>query len=164
MWCGVVSFQCSFILLLMVCSYTNDSIPINTNIEQCMCMRASGASELRNFGIFTFLNCYFFQYFVVTFTGKSLVYHGWILFGGGGAIKRPPPKPPHQYASALDVNLSHITFGHFGPFSNNFLLTIASTNYKHLQNLNLPAGRYFPSSFGKIQNLSVLDIVIVHSV
>ena len=30
-----------------------------------MCMRASGASELRQFWHFTFLNCYFFQYFVI---------------------------------------------------------------------------------------------------
>ena len=34
------------------------------------------ASELRKFWHFYILNCYFFQYFVVTFTGKSLVYHG----------------------------------------------------------------------------------------
>ena len=45
----------------------NDSIPTNTNIEQnvCVCERAERAS-LENFGIFTFLNCYFFQYFVGT--------------------------------------------------------------------------------------------------
>ena len=29
-------------------------------------MRASGASELRKFNIFTFYNCYFLQYFVGT--------------------------------------------------------------------------------------------------
>ena len=37
-----------------------------------MCMRASGASELRKFGIFTFLNCYFFQYFVGIYTSDTL--------------------------------------------------------------------------------------------
>ena len=57
MRCGVIPMQFHFITYGMEL-YTNDSIPINTNIEQCMCMRASGASELRTFGIFTFLNCY----------------------------------------------------------------------------------------------------------
>ena len=71
MRCGVIPMQFNFITYRMEL-YTNDNIPINTNIEQCMCMRAS----LENFGICTFLNCYFFQYFVVTFTGKSLIYHG----------------------------------------------------------------------------------------
>ena len=43
--------------------YINDIIPTNTNIEEMyVCERAS----LENFGIFTFLNCYFFQYFVGT--------------------------------------------------------------------------------------------------
>ena len=70
-----------------------------------MCMRAS----LENFGIFTFLNCYFFQYFVGTSdtlsvqmtclsaymyrqickcTNKSPNRHYW------GAIAPPPPVPP----------------------------------------------------------------------
>ena len=71
MRCGVIPMQFHFITYGMEL-YTNDSIPINTNIEQCMCMRAS----LENLDIFTFLNCYFFKYFVVTFTGKSLVYYG----------------------------------------------------------------------------------------
>ena len=31
-------------------------------LSKCMCMRAG----LENFGIFKFLNCYFFQYFVGT--------------------------------------------------------------------------------------------------
>ena len=77
MRCGVIPMQFHFITYRMEL-YTNDSIPINTNIEQCrlcVCDRAERAS-LENFGIFTFLNCYFFQYFVVTFTGKSLIYHG----------------------------------------------------------------------------------------
>ena len=49
--------------------------------------RAEWAS-LENFGIFTFSNCYFFQYFF----GTLKISHGWILFGGGG--KRPPSPPP----------------------------------------------------------------------
>ena len=57
-----------------------------------MCMRASGAS-LENFAIFTFLNYYFFQYFVGTFK----ISHGLISFGGASAPQAPPP--PHQYAS-----------------------------------------------------------------
>ena len=35
-------------------------------LSKCMCMRASGASELRKFWYFSFLHCYFFQYFVGT--------------------------------------------------------------------------------------------------
>ena len=42
--------------------YINDSIPTNTNIEQMYVY----ASELRKFWHFTFLNWYFFQYFVGT--------------------------------------------------------------------------------------------------
>ena len=76
MRCGVIPMQFHFITYGIWSYITNDSIPINTNIEQCMCMRVSGASELRKFWHFYNLNCYFFQYFVVTFTGKSLVYHG----------------------------------------------------------------------------------------
>ena len=88
MWCGGVSFQCSFLLLLMVWSYINDSIPTNTNIEQMYVgMRAS----IENFGIFTFLNCYFFQHFV----GTLKISHGLISLGGGGQA----PPPPHQYAT-----------------------------------------------------------------
>ena len=45
MRCGVIPMQFHFLTYGMEL-YTNDSIPINTNIEQCMCMRAS---ELRNF-------------------------------------------------------------------------------------------------------------------
>ena len=83
-------------------------------LRKCMCMRASGASEL--LGIFTFLNCYFFQYFVGTSdtvgtndmlvglhvptnfpmyqqiskcTDKSPKRH----YGGGGAIAAPAPPP-----------------------------------------------------------------------
>ena len=48
MRCGVIPMQFHFITYGMEL-YTNDSIPINTNIEQCMCMRTSGASELRKF-------------------------------------------------------------------------------------------------------------------
>ena len=45
-------------------------------LSKCMCMRASGASELRIFlDRFTFLNCYFFQYFVGT--NDMLVGYKW---------------------------------------------------------------------------------------
>ena len=49
MRCGVIPMQFHFITLWSGAIYTNGSIPINTNIEQCMCMRTSGASELRKF-------------------------------------------------------------------------------------------------------------------
>ena len=42
----------------------NDSIPTNTNIEQMyVCANERSDASLENFGIFTFLNCYFFQYY-----------------------------------------------------------------------------------------------------
>ena len=68
--------------------YTNKHVTLN----KCMCIRSLRA-RLENFGIFTFLNCYFFQYFV----GTLKISHGLISFGGGGQA----PPPPHQYASAL---------------------------------------------------------------
>ena len=83
---GVIPMQFPFITYGMEL-YINDSIPTNTNIEQCMCMRAS---ELRNFGIFTFLNCYFFKYFV----GTLKISHGLISLGGGGGASAPKPPPP----------------------------------------------------------------------
>ena len=89
-------------------------------LSKCMCMRAS----LQNFGIFTFLICYFFQYFVGTSdtlsvqmtclsahmyrqiskcTDKNPKKHYW----GGPA----PPPPPSGYANAegfLSYNISLI--------------------------------------------------------
>ena len=50
--------QFPFITFGMVL-YINDSIPTNTYIEQIYVYHSMRAS-LANFGIFTFLNCYFF--------------------------------------------------------------------------------------------------------
>ena len=90
MWCGGVSFQCSFLLLLMVWSYILKRQYIYTNkhvtLSKCMCMRAS---ELRKFWHFHILKLLLFQYFVCTLK----ISHGLISFGGGGG-KRPPPPPP----------------------------------------------------------------------
>ena len=84
------------------------NIPTNSNIDFDLskCMRAS----LENFGIFTFLICYFFQYFVGTSdtlsvqmtclsahmyrqiskcTDKNSKKHYW-----GGQLPPPPPAPP----------------------------------------------------------------------
>ena len=55
-----------------------------------MCMRASGASELRQFWHFYILKLLLFQYFV----GTLEISHGLISFRGASA------PPPHQYASA----------------------------------------------------------------
>ena len=87
-------------------------------ISKCTdkCMRASGASELRNFGIFTFLNCYFFQYFVgtsdtlsVQMTCLSAYMYRQIskctdktpksIIGG----QLPPCPPPSGYANGTDA-------------------------------------------------------------
>ena len=108
--------QRSFLLLFMVWCYyiINNSIPTNTNIEQ-MCMRASGAS-LENFEIFTFLNCYFFQYLSVH---QILCRYKWhacqlkctdkfpnvptklrkSIIGRGAVAPLPPPPPPSGYAN-----------------------------------------------------------------
>ena len=123
--------QCSFLLLLTVWCYyiINDSIyRQNTNIytNVCVCERAERAS-LEYFGIFTFLNCYFFQYFVgtsdtlsVQMTCLSAYMYRQIsqctvkcpnvptkvrkgIIGGGGAIAPlPPPLPPSGYANGSD--------------------------------------------------------------
>ena len=89
-----------------------------------MCMRASGASELRKFRHFTFLNCYFFQYFVgtsdtlsVQMTCLSAYMYRQIskctdkfsnvptklrksIIGGQMPPCPPPPPPPSGYANA----------------------------------------------------------------
>ena len=101
--------------------YTNDSTPTNTNIEK-MYVYAERAS-LENFGIFTFLNCYFFQYFVGTSNTLSVqmtclsAYMYTDKFPNvltklrkiiGGQLPPPPPlwrsplpPPPHPKKSEL---------------------------------------------------------------
>ena len=83
-------------------------------LSKCMCMRLSGArASLENFGIFTFLICYFFQYFVgtsdtlsVQITCLSAHMYRQIskctdknpeksIIGGGSC----PPAPPSGYAN-----------------------------------------------------------------
>ena len=66
-----------------------------------MCMRASGASELRKFWHFHILKLLFLSIF-----GRHIENKPWLKFiwGGGGGGQAPPlappPPPPHQYASA----------------------------------------------------------------
>ena len=75
--------------------YTNDSIPINTNIEQCMCMRASGASELRKFWHFYILKLFlsiFCRYIHWQITCIPRL--NFIRGGGGQAPPQAPPPPP----------------------------------------------------------------------
>ena len=57
-----------FITYGMELYINRDSIPTNTNIEQNVCVSLDC--------IFTFLNCYFFQYFV----GTLKISHGLISF------------------------------------------------------------------------------------
>ena len=62
-----IQSNCSFLLLITVWCYNiNDEYTDKTLTLRnvCVCERAERAS-LENFGIFTFLNCYFFRYFVV---------------------------------------------------------------------------------------------------
>ena len=86
MRCGVIPMQFHFITYRMEL-YTNDSIPINTNIEQCMYMRASGASELRNFWHFYILKLLFLSIFC-----RYII---WQI------TNIPWLKPPHQYVDKL---------------------------------------------------------------
>ena len=81
--------------------YTNHSIPINTNIEQCMCMcmRASGASELRKFWNFYILKLLFLSIFC-HYIHWQITWIPWLNFiWGGGGASAPQAPPPHQYAS-----------------------------------------------------------------
>ena len=91
MRCGVIPMQFHFITSRMEL-YTNDSIPINTNIEQCMCMRASGASELRNLWHFYILKLLFLSIFC-RYIHWQITNIPWLNFIWGGGGKRPP-KPP----------------------------------------------------------------------
>ena len=95
-------------------------------LSKCMCMLLSGTSELRNFGIFTFLICYFFQYFVGTSDTLSvqmtcLSAHMYRQISkctdkfpnvptkirksniGGGGAAAPPAPPPSGYANDLST-------------------------------------------------------------
>ena len=55
-----------------------------------MCMRASGASELRKFWQFYILKLLFLSFC------RHIENKPWLNFIWGG---KRPPKPPHQYAS-----------------------------------------------------------------
>ena len=63
-----------------------------------MCMRASGASELRKFWHFHILKLLFLSIFCWYIENKS-----WFNFIWGG---KRPPKPPHQYASGNHDTIS----------------------------------------------------------
>ena len=103
MWCGVVSFQCSFILLLMVWSYIQTTVPINTNIEQCMCMRASGASELRKCWHFYILKLLFLSIFC-RYIHWQITCIPWLNFIWGGKRPPPPPQAPPPVRQCPDLN------------------------------------------------------------
>ena len=117
--------QCSFLLSLMVLIvlYIITTLYRQTlTLSKCMCMRASGVSELRQFWHFTFLNCLFLsifgryiRYFVGTndmLVGLHVptnlqMYRQFVkctdklrksIIGGGGEFA--PPPPPSGYANA----------------------------------------------------------------
>ena len=89
-------------------------------LRKLLYMRASAASELRNICIFTFKNCYFFQYFVgtsetlsvqMTYLSAYNVPTDFQMYRQNsekavGGIISPPPPPPSGYASALPYVLS----------------------------------------------------------
>ena len=90
----------------------------------CVCERAERAS-LENFGIFTFLNCHFFQFFcryITYFVGTNDMLVGLhvptnfqmyrqksekALLGGGGGPAPPPPSS--GYASAIAIAMSEMS-------------------------------------------------------
>ena len=88
MRCGAIPMQFHFITYGMEL-YTNDSIPI----EQCMCMRASGASELRKFWHFYILKLLFLSIFC-RYIHWQITCIPWLNFIWGGGGKRPPKPPP----------------------------------------------------------------------
>ena len=98
MRCGVIPMQFHFITYGMEL-YTNDSIPINTNIEQCMCMRASGASELRKFWNFYILKLLFLSIFC-RYIHWQITCIPWLNFIWGGGASAPPPPPVRQWSWA----------------------------------------------------------------
>ena len=81
MWCGGVSFQ-------------------TLTLSKCMCMRASGASELRQFWHFYILKLLFLSIFCRYIENKPWL-KIFFFFGGGGGQAPPKPPPPHQYASVV---------------------------------------------------------------
>ena len=88
-------------------------------LSKCMCMRASGASELRKIWYFCILNllflsifCRYIRYFVGTndmLVGSHVPTNFQMyrqksekaLLGGGGSCPPCPPPPPSRYANAL---------------------------------------------------------------
>ena len=62
----------------------------HVTLSKCMCMRASGASELRKFWHFHILKLLLFQYFV----GTLKISHGLIKFIWGASAPQAPPPPP----------------------------------------------------------------------
>ena len=104
MRCGVIPMQFLFITYGMEL-YTNDSIPINTNIEQCMCMRASGASELRKFWHFYILKLLFLSIFCRYIHWQIMVK---FYLGGGGGGKRPPPVRQWTLRYILNIMINSI--------------------------------------------------------
>ena len=106
-------------------------------LRKCMCMRASEASELRQFRYFYILKLLFLSIFcrytalsvqnymlvglhvptnlsmyrqISKCTDKSPKRHYW---GGGGAIAPLPPPPPSGYAN--DCNALYQWFSNYGP-------------------------------------------------
>ena len=87
---GVIPMQFPFInygMELYKRQYTDKHV----TLSKCMCMRASGASELRKFWHFHTLKLLFLSIFCRYIENKPGLNFIW-----GG---KRPPKPPHQYAS-----------------------------------------------------------------
>ena len=104
MRCGVIPMQFHFITYGMEL-YTNDSIPINTNIEQCMCMPASGASELRKFWHFYILKLLFLSIFC-RYIHWQITCIPWLNFiWGASAPPSPPTSTPVHVAHRVNVIL-----------------------------------------------------------
>ena len=86
---GVIPMQFPFInygMELYKRQYTDKHV----TLSKCMCMRASGASELRKFWHFHTLKLLFLSIFCRYIENKPGLNFIW-----GG---KRPPKPPHQYA------------------------------------------------------------------
>ena len=102
--CDTVAVGChsnavSFYYLWYGAIYKRQYTDKHVTLSKCMCMRASGASELRKFWHFHILKLLLFQYFV----GTLKISHGLISLGGGGK-RKPPPPPPVRHGQTLTLS------------------------------------------------------------
>ena len=89
---GCHSNAVSFYYLWYGAIYKRQYTDKHVTLSKCMCMRASGASELRKFWHFHILKLLFLSIFCWYIENKS--WFNFIWGGGASALQAPPPPPP----------------------------------------------------------------------